>query len=70
MTVNLAAFLANAKTDVAWGTTAGFMAGVWTFFAIATASLFELKTWRYIYINGGYSVVLLTIIGTILGAKR
>ncbi|MEB0263589.1 MULTISPECIES: DUF1761 domain-containing protein [unclassified Mucilaginibacter] len=70
MAANLAAFLADAKTDVAWGTTAGFLAGIWTFFAIATASLFELKSWRYIYINGGYSVASLTIIGAILGAWR
>jgi hypothetical protein len=40
---NLAAFLADPKTDLAWGATAGFLAGVWTFAAIATHSLFELK---------------------------
>ena len=70
MAVNLAIFLAEAKTDVSWGATAGFLAGIWTFGAIATHSLFELKGWRYIFINGGYSIVSLTIMGAILGAWR
>jgi hypothetical protein len=67
---NLAAFLADPKTDLAWGATAGALAGVWTFGAIATHSLFELKSWRYIFINGGYSLVALTIMGAILGTWR
>ena len=70
MAVNLAMFLADAKTDVSWGATAGLLAGIWTFCAIATHSLFELKGWRYIFINGGYSVVSLTLMGAIIGAWR
>ncbi len=70
MAANLAAFLAEPKTDLAWGTTAGFLAGIWTFCAIATMSLFELKSWRLIFINGGYSVVSLILMGAILGAWR
>jgi len=70
MAANLAAFLADAKTDVTWGATAGFLAGIWTFCAIATMSLFELKSWRLIFINGGYSLVSLTLMGAILGAWR
>ena len=70
MAANLAAFLAEPKTDVTWGATAGLLAGVWTFGAIATHSLFELKGWRYIFINGGYSVVSLTIMGAIIGVWR
>ncbi|QHS57608.1 DUF1761 domain-containing protein [Mucilaginibacter sp. 14171R-50] len=70
MAANLAAFLAAPKTDVSWGATAGFLAGVWTFGAIAIHSLFELKGWRYIFINGGYSVVSLTIMGAIIGIWR
>ncbi len=70
MAVNLGMFLADAKTDLSWGATAGFLAGVWTFSAIAIHSLFELKSWRYIFINGGYSVVSLTLMGTIIGAWR
>jgi hypothetical protein len=70
MAVNLAMFLADAKTNASWGATAGFLAGVWTFCAIAIHSLFELKSWRHIFINGGYSVVSLTLMGLIIGAWR
>ncbi|MDB5128810.1 DUF1761 domain-containing protein [Mucilaginibacter sp.] len=70
MAANLAIFLAEAKTDVTWGATAGFLAGIWTFGAIAIHSLFELKSWRYIFINGGYSVVSLTLMGAIIGLWR
>lgn len=70
MAINLAMFLADVKTDVAWGAEAGFLAGIWTFCAIATHSLFELKCWRYIFINGGYSLISLTLMGAIIGLWR
>lgn len=70
MAINLGMFLADAKTDLAWGSTAGFLAGIWTFSAIAIHSLFELKSWRYIFVNGGYSLVSLTLMGAIIGAWR
>ena len=70
MSANLAAFLATPTTTAAWGAEAGFLAGIWTFCAIAIHSLFELKGWRYIFINGGYSLVSLVLMGLILGAWR
>jgi hypothetical protein len=70
MAANLAMFLAGPKTDVAWGAEAGFLAGIWTFSAIAIHSLFELKSWRYIFINGGYSLISLTVMGAIIGLWR
>lgn len=70
MAVNLAMFLADAKTDLSWGAAAGFLAGIWTFCAIAIHSLFELKPWRHIFINGGYSVLSLTLMGAIIGLWR
>ena len=73
MAANLAMFLVDTpqmKTDVSWGATAGFLAGVWTFCAIAIHSLFELKTWRLILINGGYSIVALVLMGAIIGLWR
>jgi len=70
MAANLAAFLATPTTTVAWGAQAGFLAGIWTFSAIAIHSLFELKGWRYIFVNGGYSVVSLTLMGAIIGLWR
>jgi hypothetical protein len=80
MAVNLAMFLADGpatcpaecvqKTDLSWGIIAGFLAGIWTFCAIAIHSLFELKSGRLILINGGYSLVALMLMGAILGAWR
>jgi hypothetical protein len=70
MAVNLAMFLADAKTDVAWGMTAGFLAGIWVFAGIAITGLFELKSARYIFINGGYQLVALGLMGAIIGAWR
>jgi hypothetical protein len=68
--INLAFFLATPATDTAWGATAGFLAGIWTFGAIATHSLFEQKSWRHIFINGLYSMLSLIVMGAILGAWR
>ncbi|MDB4902419.1 MAG: hypothetical protein JWQ63_1700 [Mucilaginibacter sp.] len=70
MAANLAIFLSGPKTEVAWGAEAGFLAGIWTFCAIAIHSLFELRSWRHIFINGGYSVVSLTLMGAIIGLWR
>jgi hypothetical protein len=80
MAANLAMFLADGpatcpadcvqKTDLTWGATAGFLAGIWTFCAIAIHSLFELKSWRLILINGGYSVFALVLMGAIIGLWR
>src|ERR1700761_746095 len=70
MAANLAAFLATPTTTASWGAQAGFLAGIWTFCAIAIHSLFELRSWRHIFINGGYSVVSLTLMGLILGCWR
>lgn len=70
MALNLAMFLNDPKTTLAWGATAGFLAGIWTFCAIAMLGLFELRSWTYIFINGLYSTVALTVMGLIIGAWR
>jgi hypothetical protein len=79
MAVNLAMFLSTpadcppqcaAPADMTWGAMAGFLAGIWTFCAIAIHSLFEFKSWRLIFINGFYSVVALILMGAIIGAWR
>lgn len=68
---NLAAFLGDANTDVVWGATAGFLAGFgWVLFGIAIISMFEQRSWKYIFINGGYMTVAFTIMGLIIGAWR
>jgi len=77
MAFNLAMFLKDPvgtdcgpKTNLSWGATAGFLAGIWTFCAVAIHSLFELKPWRLIFINGFYSMVALSLMGAIIGAWR
>lgn len=70
MALNLAMFLNDPKTTMSWGVAAGFLAGVWTFCAIAMIGLFELKSWTYIFINGLYSTLSLTVMGLIIGAWR
>ena len=71
MSYNLAFFLGDAKTDAAWGVTAGFLTGFgWAALIFSVIALFEMRSWKYIFINGGYIVVYFTIIGFILGAWR
>jgi len=70
MAINLAMFLNDPKTTLAWGAAAGFLAGIWTFCAITMQGLFELKSWSYIFINGLYSTLTLTVMGLIIGAWR
>jgi Protein of unknown function (DUF1761) len=80
MAANLGMFLADppsscpadcvTRADIGWGATAGFLAGIWTFSAISIHSLFELKPWRLILINGFYSIVALTLMGAIIGVWR
>ena len=70
MSVNLAMFLADEKTDLVWGITAGLLAGLWVFAGIAITALFEHKSARYIFINGGYQLIALGMMGAIIGVWR
>ncbi len=71
MSFNLAMFLNDARTDVAWGMSAGFLAGFgWIAMAIFTIGLFERRSTRYMLINAGYMVASFLIMGLILGAWR
>ena len=78
MAANLGMFLADPaspcpdlpKVNLSWGVTAGFLAGIWVFCGIAVVALFEHKTARYIFINGGYCVLALVLMGAIIGAWR
>ncbi len=70
---NLAMFLADSpsqKTDVSWGAIAGFLAGLWVFCFVAIHGLFEHRSWKVIFINGGYSIVALMLMGAIIGLWR
>jgi hypothetical protein len=80
MAFNLAMFLSDSpaectgacahKTDMGWGTLAGFLAGLWPLCGIAIVGLFERKSAKYVMINGGYLLAALTLMGSILGAWR
>jgi len=71
MSANLACFLADSKTTLVWGMTAGALAGAgWAAAAIGVVGLFEQKSWTYIAINGGYQIVSFVTMGAILGGWR
>jgi hypothetical protein len=70
MSANLAMFLADAKTDFVWGMTAGFLAGIWVFCGLAITAMFELRSWKYVFINGGYQLLALVLMGAIIGVWR
>jgi len=71
MAFNLAMFLNDSKTDTAWGTTAGFLAGFgWVSMSIFIIGLFERKSLRYMLINAGYMTTSFLLMGLILGAWR
>jgi hypothetical protein len=71
MALNLAMFLNDPKTNLAWGATAGFLAGFgWVAMGIGIVSLFERRPWSYVLVNGGYLTVALVVMGAILGGWR
>ncbi|MBK7357672.1 MAG: DUF1761 domain-containing protein [Saprospiraceae bacterium] len=68
---NLAFFLGDDETDIAWGTTAGFLTGFgFSTLIFSVVALFEQRSWKYILINGGYITIYFTLIGFILGTWR
>lgn len=71
MSANLAMFLADPKTTISWGITAGALAGFgWVACAIAVIGLFENKSWTYIGINAGYQIIAFIAMGAILGGWK
>ena len=71
MAGNLAAFLNDPKTTLAWGATAGFLAGFgWVAMGIGVVALFERRPWTYVLVNGGYMTVALATMGAIIGGWR
>lgn len=71
MAFNLAMFLNDPKTTLAWGATAGFLAGFgWVAMGMGIVSLFERRPFSYVLINGGYLTLALVIMGAILGGWR
>jgi hypothetical protein len=66
--INLAFFL-GADPSIAWGATAGALAGVgWAATSLATIFLFERRSTMLILIDAGYLAVSFTVMGAIIGA--
>ena len=70
MAANLSMFLNTPDMTLAMGITYGALTGLWIFCGIAIVALFEHRSARYIFINGGYCLVALTLMGAIIGAWR
>jgi hypothetical protein len=71
MAANLAFFLASPDTTLAWGITAGALAGAgWAAAGLAVVALFEQRPLAYILVNGGYLIVGFIAMGAILGGWR
>ena len=70
MAANLAMFVNDPKIDFTMTIVYGLLTGLWIFCGIAIVALFEHKSARYIFINGGYMLVALTLMGAILGAWK
>lgn len=71
MALNLAMFLAGPETNTTWGMIAGALTGFgWVAMAIAVVGVFENRSWKYIFINGGYMIVAFVVMGAIIGVWR
>ena len=68
--VNLAMFLNSPEIGLTMGIVYGALTGLWIFCGIAIVALFEHKSARYIFINGGYFLAALTLMGAIIGAWK
>jgi hypothetical protein len=78
--VNLAMFLAplpdncypdcGQVIDMGMGAMYGALAGLWVFCFVAIHGLFEHKPVRLIFINGGYALAALALMGAIIGLWR
>ena len=69
--INLAFFLADPSINTWNGALYGFLTGLgWVLHGIGVTAQFEQRGWTYIFINGFYWVVSLTVMGLILGAWR
>ncbi|MCB1669958.1 MAG: DUF1761 domain-containing protein [Gammaproteobacteria bacterium] len=62
-----AAALINATNGALYGFLTGFG---WVAAALSVTALFEQRSFRYMAINGGYWVVVFTLMGLILGAWK
>ena len=70
MAANLGMFISTPDMNLSQGIMYGALTGLWIFCGIAIVGLFEHKSARYIFINGGYMIVALILMGAIIGVWR
>jgi hypothetical protein len=71
MSFNLAAFLSAPDTTFVWGLIAGALAGIgWVAAGLGMIYVYEGKSLKLFFINAGYLVIALILMGGILGAWR
>jgi hypothetical protein len=70
MAANLGMFINMPDMNLSQGIIYGLLTGLWIFCGIAIVGLFEHKSARYIFINGGYMLVALGLMGAIIGIWR
>ena len=70
MAANLGMYLNAPGINLSQGVLYGFLTGIWIFCGIAIVALFEHKSTKYIFINGGYMLLGLTLMGAIIGVWR
>lgn len=57
----------NASNGAFYGFLTGFG---WVAMVIGVNALYEQKSWTYIFINGGFWIIVFTLMGLILGAWK
>jgi hypothetical protein len=70
MAANLGMFINTPDIHLSQGILYGLLTGLWIFCGIAIVGLFEHKSARYIFINGGYMLAALGLMGAIIGIWR
>jgi len=70
MAANLGMFINTPEMNLSQGIIYGLLTGLWIFCGIAIVGLFEHKSAKYIFINGGYMLVALGLMGAIIGIWR
>ena len=71
MAFNLAMFLSDESIDFTMAIFYSLCVGLgWIALAFGIVALFELRSWRYIFINGGYMIISFLVMGIIIGAWK
>ncbi|MBK7441741.1 MAG: DUF1761 domain-containing protein [Bacteroidetes bacterium] len=71
MAFNLAMFISDESIDFTMAIFYSLCVGLgWIALAFGIVALFELRSWRYIFINGGYMVISFLVMGIIIGAWK